>query len=124
MIYLDTHVVVWLYEGLTEKLSPAVQRAIDENELFVSGMVLLELKFLYEIKKITNTPSKIITDLEKSIELQLCDIPLRDIVEKATNLTWTRDPFDRVIVANAAFHKHPLITKDAVIHKNYQLSVW
>lgn len=44
MIYLDTHVVVWLYAGLVEKFSPRVQDLLNQNQLLVNGIVRLELQ--------------------------------------------------------------------------------
>lgn len=52
MIYLDTHVVVWLYCGLTDKLSDLAKSLIDDHEVYVSAIVRLELQYLYEIKRI------------------------------------------------------------------------
>jgi PIN domain nuclease of toxin-antitoxin system len=34
--YLDTHVVIWLCENKTAKLSPAALGAINENDLLVT----------------------------------------------------------------------------------------
>ncbi|WP_230458629.1 PIN domain-containing protein [Microcystis aeruginosa] len=52
MIYLDTHIVVWLYAGLTAKLSDCAKHLINENELYISPIVRLELQYLYEIGRI------------------------------------------------------------------------
>lgn len=49
MIYLDTHVLVWLYASADKKLSPAACVAIEAaKELRISPMVLLEIDFLHE----------------------------------------------------------------------------
>jgi len=37
---------------------------------------------------------------------------------------WGRDPFDRLIVANARAADAVLITKDQRIHMNYPRAVW
>ncbi len=37
---------------------------------------------------------------------------------------WTRDPFDRLIVANAKAANASLVTKDERILKNYSRAVW
>ncbi|HPQ42427.1 MAG TPA: PIN domain-containing protein [bacterium] len=47
-MFLDTHVVVWLYEGRTELFTDAARNAIDANDLAISPMVLLELAYLEE----------------------------------------------------------------------------
>jgi len=43
LIYLDTHVVVWLYAGLVGKLSQPVKDLINDNELCISPVVRLIL---------------------------------------------------------------------------------
>ncbi|MSU25039.1 MAG: hypothetical protein EXS32_14625 [Opitutus sp.] len=46
MIYLDTHVVVWLSAGEVARLGARARVAIETQELRVSPMVLLELQYL------------------------------------------------------------------------------
>ncbi|MCP4050255.1 MAG: type II toxin-antitoxin system VapC family toxin [bacterium] len=53
MIFLDTHIVVWLYEGLVGKLTEKSKDAIENNDLYISQFVRLEMQYLYEIKRIT-----------------------------------------------------------------------
>jgi len=54
MIYLDTHVVIWLYARKGEGLSTRARRLIeDEPEIAISPMVLLELDYLHEIGRTT-----------------------------------------------------------------------
>jgi PIN domain nuclease of toxin-antitoxin system len=38
--------------------------------------------------------------------------------------TWGRDPFDRLIVAQAKVNEVVLVTKDETIRSNYGLAVW
>lgn len=45
---------------------------MDSNALLVSPMVRLELQYLYEIKRINDTPDKILNELAQSIELKIC----------------------------------------------------
>ncbi len=60
LIYLDTHIVVWLYAGLTAKLSDCAKHLINENELYISPIVRLELQYLYEIGRITEKSDDIV----------------------------------------------------------------
>lgn len=39
-------------------------------------------------------------------------------------LTWTRDPFDRMIAAQAIVADAPLVTADRTILANLPLAVW
>lgn len=124
MIYLDTHVVVWLYAGLTEKFSEAGRQLINEYEVKVSPMVRLELQYLYEIQRVTVESHTIITDLTQRIGLRVCDKPFEAVVMQALTYTWTRDPFDRLIVAQAALNENVLLSKDNNILNHYFQAQW
>ncbi|MDP3558814.1 MAG: hypothetical protein Q8R79_00495 [Legionellaceae bacterium] len=43
---------------------------------------------------------------------------------KAIDISWTRDPVDRVMVAATSILNIPLVTKDQLILKNFSLAVW
>src|SRR5579862_641557 len=101
VIYLDTHVVLWLYEGLLDRLPDFAKQQLEENDLFISPIVQLELEYLFEIKRIKRDSKTIVNDLIDRIALQTCQAPLLKIIQIAIKLNWTRDPFDRLIVANA-----------------------
>ncbi len=124
LIYLDTHIVVWLYAGLAEKFSQATKRLVNENELYISPMVRLELQYLYEIQRITANAHTIVTDLSDRIGIRVCEKDFNAIVNQALPSTWTRDPFDRLIVANAALNENVLISKDQNILENYPHARW
>ena len=124
MIYLDTHVVVWLYAGNTELLSKTAVEYIEKNDLYISPIVYLELKFLYEISRIKVAPAEILENLSASIGLSVCDKKFFQVINESISLNWTRDPFDRIIVANAIANDAVLITKDIRILENYLNARW
>jgi len=124
MIFLDTHVLVWLYEGLLKKFPQSTRQKLEENDLFISPIVELELSFLYEIQRITVPSSKIIRELDARISLNVSRIDFYRVTEEAHALNWTRDPFDRLIVAHAQIFQAPFITKDKTIHKHYDKAFW
>jgi len=64
MIYLDTHIVVWLYQKDRERFSQVSLSGIDENDLFISPMVKMELEFLFEIDRITVNAERILDFLK------------------------------------------------------------
>ena len=124
MIYLDTHVVVWLYAGKVEKLSEQAKGLINDHEVFVSPVVRLELQYLFEIQRIADEANEIVFDLSDRIGLKMCDKGFNTIVSGALDFSWTRDPFDRIIVANAAINRNILVTKDQNILDNYEKAMW
>ncbi len=124
MIYLDTHVVVRLCAENRIKFSNSVENLIEKYEVSISAIVCLELQYLHEIKRIAAKPEKIISNLASSIGLKICDKNFNTIISKAMSLSWTRDPFDRIIVANAAINNSVLITKDQHILEHYENAKW
>ncbi|MEA1920219.1 MAG: PIN domain nuclease, partial [Campylobacterota bacterium] len=59
-LYLDTHIVIWLREKALDKLSQKAVDCIENADLImVSAMVVLELKYLYEIGRIYEEPQRI-----------------------------------------------------------------
>lgn len=124
MIYLDTHVVLWLREGLFDRLSKNARTLIEGNDLLISAIVRLELEYMYEIKRCSRPSHIIVNELQSQIGLSVCDHSFDEVVRKATELTWTRDPFDRIIVANASCKGLRLLTKDATIRRHTKLAVW
>lgn len=110
--HLDTHVVVALYAGRVDGLSARARAEIEARDLRVSPMVRLELAFLREIGRITPEPSEILDDLALRIGLRVCDAPFARVASMAVSLPWTRDPFDRVIVAQALLTDAMLVTRD------------
>ncbi len=124
MIYIDTHIAVWLFAGQVEKLSDQAKKLLNENEIQISPIVRLELQYLNEIKRIAVSANDIITDLSNSIGLKVCDKNFNNIINSSLDLTWTRDPFDRIIVANALLNDDYLVTKDQTILKNYNKSLY
>jgi PIN domain nuclease of toxin-antitoxin system len=124
MIYLDTHVLVRLYLGEVSKLGAAARKAIEEQDLMVSPAAILELEFLHEIGRLRPTASKVVSTLEDDADVRICEVPFRTVVEYALKENWGRDPFDRLIVANAKAKDASLITKDEKIHRHFPRAVW
>ena len=124
MIYLDTHVLVRLYLGDADELGMAARRAIEEQELLVSPAAVLELELLHEIGRLRPTASAVVGALADDMGLRVCDLPFRTVVDQALREAWCRDPFDRLIVANARANDAPLVTKDEKIHRHYPRAVW
>lgn len=125
MTYLDTHVVIYLYNGNLKKLSREAARLIEKaDQLLISPMVELELEYMYRRDYVRANSAMVVADLRARIGLAICDLPFPLISHESLSITWTEDPFDRMIVAQAAATKSKLITSDAKIRENYPLAVW
>jgi PIN domain nuclease of toxin-antitoxin system len=123
--YVDTNVVIWLAAGEIDQLSEAAKYQLEATELLMSPMVLLELEMLFDAGRLKRPASVIATDLAAKIDLRICQLPMAAITAAALNIKWTRDPGDRLIVANAmANHDAYLITKDRRIRECYASAIW
>jgi len=124
-VYLDTHVVVWLAAGKTSQITPKAQALIETADLLLSPMALMELEYLYELKRIRLRGRDLFQKVAHETGLQLCDLPFPSIAGAALDEMWARDPFDRLIVAQAKANGFaPLLSADAEIRKHYPRTVW
>ena len=124
MIYLDTHVLVTLWLGADKKLGPAATQAISQGDLTVSPAAVLELEFLHEIRRLVPTATKLVSTLTEQFGLRICDLPFTTVTQYALSEKWGRDPFDRLIVANAKANNAALVTKDERIRRHYTRAIW
>lgn len=124
LIHLDTHVVAWLYVGRFDLLPDTVKDLLNTHELGVSPMVRLELQYLYEIDRLATPAAAIVDELAGAIGLVLCAEPFHAVVAEAERQSWTRDPFDRLIVGQSAYSGSTLVTRDERILEHYAHAVW
>jgi PIN domain nuclease of toxin-antitoxin system len=125
IVYLDTHVAVWLGEGRVRRIGPKARRLLEKAQPLVSPIVLLELEFLYQINRTYVRARDILRKLEHEMGLQVCTLDFPKIVDAALDETWTRDPFDRLIVAQAKANGFaPLVSADDEIAAHYPRTVW
>lgn len=123
-MYVDTQTLMWLGAGLTKKISVTARSALEMNTIIIPAMSWLELHFMHEIGRIKITPLELYKSLKKVADIRQSNARFYDITEMGGSVTWTRDPFDRLIVAEALHHKLPLITADKLIRKHCKLAVW
>ncbi|MGD0481453.1 MAG: PIN domain-containing protein [Terracidiphilus sp.] len=122
--YLDTHTASRLAHGRA-RIGRDAARLIQRAELLVSPMVLVELEYLYEIGRLTLPGKDILRKLEHELGLLLCDLPFADVARAALDEKWTRDAFDRIIVAQARLNGlAPLISSDEHVAEHYPRTVW
>ncbi len=124
VIYLDTHVVVWLYAGIQDRFSPKTAALLANEDLYVSPIVMLELQYLHETGRTAEPGDRVVQDLARRVGLQICERPFPTVAAAALRHKWTRDPFDRLIVAQAEMQRNKLLTKDQTIRKHYRQAVW
>jgi PIN domain nuclease of toxin-antitoxin system len=113
-LLLDTRSILWMLDE-PHRLSSIAQDTIDDtdNELFYSTMSILEIAIKVRIGKL-KTPDRL---LERLAHLDCKALPV------STEHAWHvaslplihRDPFDRVIVAQAIVERLVLVTSDHLL---------
>lgn len=112
-LLLDTHVVLW---WLTDDpvLSNEVKETIDEEvDVFVSAATVWEVAIKQQLGKITAS-----TDLSETIrDSELRNLPITsDHAVSAGRLPLVhRDPFDRILIAQALCEGLTLVSRDQAI---------
>lgn len=87
-------------------------------------MVELELQCLFEVGKVTEPAPPVLDRLRAQLGLTISTAPFTAVIHAATDLTWTRDPFDRLIAANALADSADLLTADSTILGRFERAVW
>lgn len=123
-LHLDTHAVVWLHQGDLRRFSSQAKERLEDCALLYAPVVQLELTFLFEIGRLRVPSHQILADLQGEIGLESCVHGYADVVQFGCGESWTRDPFDRLIVAQARMDNAPLLSKDQKIQDHYPLAFW
>lgn len=110
VILLDTNALIWLERGhpRARPLARAGQR------LYTSPASVLELQFLLEAGRL-RLQHGTLTDIVRRGPWLLDDPPAAAWFETALESAWTRDPFDRLIVAHAELRGWRLATGDSAL---------
>ena len=90
----------------------------------ISPMAALEVQYLHEVGRISEDAGVVLSDLGRKLGLARAEGDFSSVAAAAMDLGWTRDPFDRSIVAHAALFGAALLTKDRSIRRNYRHAVW
>jgi len=113
-ILLDTHVLLWYLEG-DERLTRSQRDLILDarNEILVSVASLWEIAIKTSIGKlaITRSMTEIFTQLQAQ-SIDILQIEPGHILQVASLPFLHRDPFDRMIVAQAKVEFLSMITSD------------
>lgn len=123
MIMLDTHIAVALYEGRVGALSARARRLIDREPVAISPAVLLELELLHEIRRIRLPALTVAARLRDDLSIPIAGDAFDEVARAALPLAFTRDPFDRLIVAHAALRGATLVTLDQRIGAHYRAAI-
>lgn len=118
-ILLDTHTFIWFFNG-DEQLSLKAKKLIadSKNQKFVSIASIWEVAIKIGLKKLIfdgNTSE--VAGLMKQNGFQILQISIDHITVYESLEFIHRDPFDRILVAQAIVENMTIITRDENIHK-------
>jgi PIN domain nuclease of toxin-antitoxin system len=116
-VLLDTHVFLWLHtepERLGEHLSLVEDR---RNELIVSAASSWEIAIKHGLGRLTlpEPPQRYVPERMRAIGAHALAIEHAHALAVAALPPLHRDPFDRVLVAQAAALDMPILTADPAI---------
>jgi PIN domain nuclease of toxin-antitoxin system len=113
-VLLDTHILLW-FQGLDTRLSDAVRERIEvgPEHFFVSQVSLWEIAIKLSIGKLS-LDKDLTTTFAKIEEAGFEILPMRTahIIEVSLLPLHHRDPFDRMLIAQAKAEGMQLLTAD------------
>ncbi len=118
-ILLDTHFLIWLVLKSRRLVEfPWVER---HRPWGVSPVSFLEIQLLAEIGRLSVRNPEFTRAVMEDARFTVDDIPLVTVIRHGLGLAWTRDPFDRMLVAHSLARRVPLCTVDRGIRAHHRL---
>ena len=125
-LLLDTHAFLWFMAG-DARLSGTARRAIEgsEGECWLSAASVWEIAIKSSLRRLTlpvRASDYIADKVQQGLQILAIDWPVTAAVERLP--FHHRDPFDRLIVAQAQAERLDVVTKDRVFRKYGVKVVW
>jgi PIN domain nuclease of toxin-antitoxin system len=112
-ILLDTHLLLWAFAA-PERLPTRARKRIDVSEVFVSAASIWEVSIKASLGKIQADASLLLAEIEPA-GFTLLPISGEHAVAVGLLPAIHRDPFDRMLVAQARTEPLILLTNDAAL---------
>jgi PIN domain nuclease of toxin-antitoxin system len=109
-VLLDTHALLWWLDD-DKRLGPAARRLIMTGEVFVSIASLWEIATKHGLGKLAIAPEPVSNAIDKN-GFVLLDIARHHCFALARLPLHHRDPFDRMLIAQAQSEQLPIMTSD------------
>jgi PIN domain nuclease of toxin-antitoxin system len=114
VILLDTNAVLWALAG-DRRAAPLLAHG---GRLRLSPVSLLEIQFLVEVGRLELAPGRSSGEIADDGRWSLDSPSSARLFAAARDLDWTRDPFDRLLVAHARYRRWRLATGDRFLLKH------
>ncbi|PPD44693.1 MAG: PIN domain nuclease [Methylobacter sp.] len=111
---LDTHTLIWWHDS-PDLLSEKVLALCEDinNQLFLSMVSIWEMQIKLQLKKLTLTTSLAdMVTLQQNNGISILPITIDHIVSLDTIPLHHKDPFDRLVIAQATIENAILLSKD------------
>jgi PIN domain nuclease of toxin-antitoxin system len=110
-LLLDTHVLIWWDEG--RRLAPEARRAIEEADaVYVSAATAWEVAIKIGLGRLR--PTRTVEEATRESGFLELPVTFRHAERVAALPPHHRDPFDRLLVAQAEVEELTLVTRDPV----------
>ncbi len=124
---LDTHALLWLVAE-PEKLSPVVLEIVEQRscELLLSSASGWEIALLWKLGRIElpEPPASFVPTTMQALGITPIPIGFATAITAATLPLIHRDPFDRLLVAEAMQNGLTILTKDQTIPQYGVATLW
>jgi PIN domain nuclease of toxin-antitoxin system len=117
-LLLDTRILLAFIERRTQSFTVGTRRLLEDptGEFLVSVASLWEIAIKHRIGKLQLAPSlQILPDLIDAMNMELLPITARHVLAALEPEPLTRDPFDRLLLAQCQIEDLRLITLDRAI---------
>jgi PIN domain nuclease of toxin-antitoxin system len=117
-LLLDTHLVIWTLDRSLKQRYPQIQQLIEspDNSSFVSAASLWEINIKLGVGKLKiDMPTEEIADFLVSQGLYQLGIAAEHALANLVPLPATRDPFDRLLLAQAQIEGMRFVTVDRAL---------
>ncbi|MCC5607939.1 type II toxin-antitoxin system VapC family toxin [Nostoc sp. CHAB 5834] len=126
-LLLDTHTFIWYVTDNSRLSNQVVELINDENnEILLSIASLWEIAIKHNLGKLSlNQPFEIFITQQLNLnDFRLLDIKISHITVVATLPLHHRDPFDRILIAQALVENIPLLSADKIFDAYPIRRVW
>lgn len=112
-LLLDTHLVLWALSA-PRKLPASFRQELDTSRVFVSAASIWEVAIKAGLGKLDADPQEVLDALEPS-GFDLLDVTGAHAARVVSLPPVHRDPFDRLLVAQAMVEPLVLVTRDETL---------
>ncbi len=118
-VLLDTHLLLWAL-GSPLKLSADTRKLVDTSEVYVSAASIWEISIKAALGKLKADAAEILAAVQPA-GLSLLPITGEHAARVARLPTHHKDPFDRILLAQAVTEPMILLTNDKALERYGEL---